>query len=219
MNFRASRELKSSRLCPDASDSAPGVCEPFEPFDDDMAVTLPNAKTLLSKQRAFGAVTTLCQAPPPAMGRVKVYVERTAALVVGLAASGAIALAVIRASAPPKAPTAQAVTLPACTPGATQSASVSPPRPLPPFDSTAVVAAMQGAVQLAEWCRAQEERAATVRVSVTFAPSGWVTSAQVEGPAYEGTRTGSCVESVFRSVRVSPFGGRPVRVHKSFVVR
>lgn len=215
MNFRASRELKSSRLCPGASDSAPGVCEPF---DDDMAVTLPNAKTLLSRKRVSGAVTTLCR-PPPATGGLRVYVERIVALMAGLAASGAIALAVIRASAPSRAPISQAGTQPACTPAATQPGSSSLPHPLPPLDSTAVVAAIQGAVQLAEWCRAQEDRGAWVRVSVTFASSGRVTSAQLEGAAYEGTRTGRCVESVFRSLRVSPFDGRPVRVHKSFLLR
>ena len=53
-------------------------------------------------------------------------------------------------------------------------------------------------------------------MKVTFAPSGNVTSAQVEGPPFAGTPVGGCIASAFRSAKVPPFSGPPVSVSKSF---
>jgi hypothetical protein len=55
-------------------------------------------------------------------------------------------------------------------------------------------------------------------VKVTFAPSGNVTSAQVEGPPFAGTPVGGCIASAFRGAKVPPFSGAPVTVSKSFSI-
>ncbi|MBI5537129.1 MAG: hypothetical protein HY898_30685 [Deltaproteobacteria bacterium] len=97
-----------------------------------------------------------------------------------------------------------------------------PPAPapvLPPFDSRSALAAMQAAVGAASGCRTDDDPAAVARVSVTFASSGSVTIARVDGAPYAGTKTGSCVAKVFRTLRVDPFEGQPVTVHKSFLIR
>lgn len=53
-------------------------------------------------------------------------------------------------------------------------------------------------------------------VTVTFDPSGRVSSAVVDSPPWAGTAVGGCVAHVFASVRVPPFAGAPVRVGKMF---
>lgn len=52
-------------------------------------------------------------------------------------------------------------------------------------------------------------------VSVTFAPSGHVTTARVEGDVFAGTPAGSCVARALRAATVHPFEGSPVTVHGS----
>jgi len=95
----------------------------------------------------------------------------------------------------------------------------APTPALPSFDARAALAGMQAAIGAASGCRSEEDPSAVVRVSVTFASSGSVTIAQVDGAPYAGTKTGSCVAKVFRSLRVDPFEGQPVTVHKSFLIR
>jgi hypothetical protein len=53
-------------------------------------------------------------------------------------------------------------------------------------------------------------------VKVTFAPSGNVTSASVQGAPFAGTSVGGCIASAFRSAKVPAFDGSPVSVTKSF---
>jgi hypothetical protein len=50
---------------------------------------------------------------------------------------------------------------------------------------------------------------------VTFAPSGRVTQANLQGPPFAGTATGSCIAKAFRSSSVPPFEGDPVTVSKT----
>jgi hypothetical protein len=57
------------------------------------------------------------------------------------------------------------------------------------------------------------------KVSVTFAPSGRVTSAQVTGGSFQSTKTGACIASLFRAVTVPPFEGDPVVVTKDVTLR
>jgi hypothetical protein len=59
----------------------------------------------------------------------------------------------------------------------------------------------------------------TASVSVTFAPSGRVTSAKVEGGPFSGTPTGVCIATAFRSAAVPPFDGSPITVRKSVSIR
>jgi hypothetical protein len=54
------------------------------------------------------------------------------------------------------------------------------------------------------------------RVSVTFARSGQVADAHVEGPV-AGTPAGQCISGKFRSLRVPPFRGSSVTVYKTII--
>jgi hypothetical protein len=56
-------------------------------------------------------------------------------------------------------------------------------------------------------------------VSVTFSPSGVVTSAIVDGGAFPVTAVGSCISIRFRGTRVPAFEGGPVTVGRSFFVQ
>jgi hypothetical protein len=100
----------------------------------------------------------------------------------------------------------------------TTLAPPAPPQgdPLPPFEASAASAAMGAAASAAQSCRVPGAGRFPARVSVTFAPSGRVTTATVDGPQLSGTAAGGCVATKFRSIRVNPFSGPAVTVHKTF---
>ncbi|HEU4534822.1 MAG TPA: hypothetical protein VFS00_11915, partial [Polyangiaceae bacterium] len=56
------------------------------------------------------------------------------------------------------------------------------------------------------------------RVAVTFAPSGAVSNAVVEGPPFAGTPVGGCVAAKFRAAKVPAFAGSAITVKKSFSI-
>jgi hypothetical protein len=56
-------------------------------------------------------------------------------------------------------------------------------------------------------------------VSVTFSTSGRVTSAQLVGGPFQGTKTGACIAAAFRAASVPPFDGDPVAVTKDVTLR
>ena len=92
-----------------------------------------------------------------------------------------------------------------------------PPRADPlPFDRGAAAAAMNAAAGMAQACRTEGMPQSSARVSVTFAPSGRVTTAVVDGNRLSGSAEGGCIARTFRTLRVDPFSGPPVTVHKSF---
>ena len=92
-----------------------------------------------------------------------------------------------------------------------------PPRADPlPFDRGAAAAAMNAAAGMAQACRTEGMPQSSARVSVTFAPSGRVTTAVVDGNRLSGSAEGGCIARTFRTLRVEPFSGPPVTVHKSF---
>lgn len=84
------------------------------------------------------------------------------------------------------------------------------------FDRTAAMAALSAAADAARACKADEGPTGRGKIQVTFAPSGSVTSAIVEGPPFAGTPVGGCVASAFTGARVPPFDGAPVDITKSF---
>jgi hypothetical protein len=98
-------------------------------------------------------------------------------------------------------------------------ASIATPAPAPrsaEFDTRAAQAALSEAAARAGACRTGTDPTdGSARVSVTFAPSGRVTSATVNGPPFAGTETGGCIAKAFRSASVPAFEGAPVTVHKS----
>jgi len=89
----------------------------------------------------------------------------------------------------------------------------------PPFNKDAAVAALNTAVAQAAGCRQEGDPSGTARVVVTFAPSGRVTSANLSGPPFAGTRTGGCIASTMRRAKIPLFSGSHVTVAKSVVIR
>lgn len=80
------------------------------------------------------------------------------------------------------------------------------------FDKGAAAAAVGGAKGAASGCKQEGGPQGNARVSITFAPSGRVSSASVEGPPFAGTPVGGCVASKFRGIKVPAFTGAPVTV-------
>ncbi len=89
----------------------------------------------------------------------------------------------------------------------------------PPFNKAAAIAALNTAVAQASGCRQEGDPTGTARVVITFAPSGRVTTANLSGPPFAGTRTGGCIASTMRRASVPPFSGSHVTVAKSVVIR
>jgi hypothetical protein len=156
----------------------------------------------------------------------------TAAAAAAAAATGTPAAAAPGAGATPGAAAGAQPAKPASTAGTQAGAgaltpppTAAPPPPPPPspaaapFDVGAAKAALVPAVLKASACRKPEDPAGGAKVSITFAPSGRVTSARVSGPPFAGTATGGCIAAAFRGVSIPPFAGDPVSVTKEVSVR
>jgi hypothetical protein len=125
---------------------------------------------------------------------------------------------VAKRPAAPKQPLARE---PAAPPVAKQPATKPPDKPAanaPAFDSGAAAAALSAAAGRASACRKEGDPSGTARVTVTFAPSGRVTSANLSGPPFAGTATGGCIASAMRSATVPAFSGDKVTVSKTVVI-
>jgi hypothetical protein len=59
----------------------------------------------------------------------------------------------------------------------------------------------------------------SIPVSVTFAASGRVTRATINGGPFKGTSAGSCIAAALRNASVPSFDGEPVTVHTSIHLR
>lgn len=86
------------------------------------------------------------------------------------------------------------------------------------FNRDAARSAIFSAASRASGCRTKNGPKGRGRATVTIGPSGGVTSVSVS-PPFAGTKSGSCVASVFRTVRIGPFSGSAVTLGKSFTVR
>lgn len=89
---------------------------------------------------------------------------------------------------------------------------------LPDFSKAAATVALQDAAAQALSCRQAGDPAGSARISVTFAPSGRATSANVNGAPYAGTATGGCIAARFRSASVPAFAGEHVTVTKTISI-
>ena len=85
-----------------------------------------------------------------------------------------------------------------------------------PFDRGAAASAL-GSVNV-QSCKKAGGPTGAGKVKVTFAPSGSVESAVIEGPPYEGTPVGGCIAGKYRGAHVPAFSGPPVSVEKSFSI-
>lgn len=91
---------------------------------------------------------------------------------------------------------------------------------LPPdIDRSAAALAIALAGGAASACTEPGDPRGPTPVSVTFAPSGRVTSARIEGGPFQGTSTGSCIARTLRSATVHPFDGAPATVHGTVNLR
>ena len=89
----------------------------------------------------------------------------------------------------------------------------------PQISRPAAAVAISVAGRRAASCLAAGDARSTMPVSVTFAPSGRVTTATVDGGPFVGTTVGGCIAGALRSASVAPFDGAPVTVHSSVRVR
>ncbi|MDC0683849.1 zinc-ribbon domain-containing protein [Sorangium atrum] len=144
--------------------------------------------------------------------------EPTASAEAPSAATPAAAAAEKPASAP-----AAAAEKPASAPAAAAEKPAAPkPEPAASggaeFNRGAASSALGAAAGSAKSCKKAGGPTGTGRVKVTFAPSGSVTSAEVQGAPFAGTSVGGCVARLFRGARVPAFGGGPISVSKSFTI-
>ncbi len=90
---------------------------------------------------------------------------------------------------------------------------------LKPFSKKAARVALNAAMGNALSCRNQHDPVGTAQVVVTFAPSGRVTTATVNGFPFAGTEIGGCVARRFRAARIPAFSGSHVTVRKKVVLK
>lgn len=97
----------------------------------------------------------------------------------------------------------------------------SPPsgEPAGPFDRAAAAAALNSGAAQASSCRKDGDPSGVASVTITFAPSGRVTSANISGPPFAGTPTGGCIAAALRKARVPAFEGDRVTVSKTIVIQ
>lgn len=103
------------------------------------------------------------------------------------------------------------------SPSPAQAAAPSPTNkpPAPEFDRGAAATALAAAAGAAKGCSTPGGPTGTVRVRVVYAPTGKISSAQVEGAPIAGTPVGGCIAAAFRGASIPPFDGSPVSVSKS----
>jgi hypothetical protein len=220
---------------PSIGDIASALPQEFAPASDAAAtVPLPPRyraggrrrwrRTLHASVAAFGLVTSAGVALaawmiPPPMGPAPAVptVAEPAKLVVDTKAlSLAVSAEALRRLSPaPAQPTA------APEPQApTRAPAASTPEAVPTveFDPAAARMALDRAAASAGSCRSGDDPSGVARAIVTFAPSGRVTSATVNGPPFAGTATGGCIARALRVTTVPPFDGRHVTVAKTVVI-
>jgi hypothetical protein len=86
------------------------------------------------------------------------------------------------------------------------------------FDRAAAMGALGAAAGGARSCKTADGPTGSGKVKVTFAPSGNVTSVNLESGPFAGTPMVGCILGAFRGAKVPPFDGSPVSVSKSFSI-
>jgi hypothetical protein len=102
----------------------------------------------------------------------------------------------------------------------TELAAESEPRePAGPFDRTAANAALGRAASEASACRRDGDPSGMAAVTITYSPSGRVTTATIAGPPFSGTPTGGRIAATFRKAAIPPFSGELVTVKKTVTIQ
>ncbi|HYJ10528.1 MAG TPA: serine/threonine-protein kinase [Polyangiaceae bacterium] len=108
-------------------------------------------------------------------------------------------------------------------PEAPQEPQLEPPpgeKPPPvdqraPLNRASALTALSKAAGTVASCKRPDGPTGAGSVAVTFSTEGPVSAVNVPAP-FAGTPTGSCIQTVFRNVRVPAFSGSSVTVNKSF---
>jgi hypothetical protein len=128
--------------------------------------------------------------------------------------------AAVSSTEPTSSLTEPAAEKPAATVKQFEAHNAPPPAaPDTEFDRAAARNALASAAAQASSCRKQGDPSGTANLTITFAPSGRVTSAQIQGPPFSGTPTGGCIASTMRRANVPAFSGDYVTVSKTIVVQ
>jgi hypothetical protein len=101
---------------------------------------------------------------------------------------------------------------------AEKAAAPVAPSDLPAFDAAAASAAISAAFERAAACRQPTDPSGSVTATLTYAPSGRVTTALVSG-AFAGTSIGGCIAGQLRGAKVPPFSGDYISVRRSVVLK
>ncbi|HEY3496194.1 MAG TPA: hypothetical protein VGK73_15955 [Polyangiaceae bacterium] len=88
-----------------------------------------------------------------------------------------------------------------------------------PFDAAAARASLETAAAVASSCRKDGDPSGVAVVTITFSPTGRVTTANIGGPPFAATPTGGCIASTMRKARVPPFAGEMVTVRKTVTIQ
>lgn len=190
----------------------------------------PPPPTTTDQSQATKAVETATPPPvPSAMPSETAAADTTAPAPSG--APSAVAAAATNTGKPgapaPGAPSGKPSAAPTSEPKAETKPETKPAETAAPatggdgareFNRGAATSALGAAAGAAKGCKKPDGPTGSGKVKVTFAPSGNVTSASVQGPPFAGTAVGGCVASAFRSAKVPPFDGSPVSVTKSFSI-
>ena len=100
------------------------------------------------------------------------------------------------------------------TPARLYSQDIAPAPDGTPFDAAAASAAITAAFGRAAACRGPNDAPGSVTATLTYAPSGRVTTATVSG-VFAGTPIGGCIASFLRGARVPPFSGERLTVRRT----
>jgi hypothetical protein len=176
---------------------APSSAEPAAPIAEaralpEVASAAPTAKATLSTRSAS----------PPTASRVH------SATAPG-APEKTSTPTTLETQAEPSAPT---------TPAVAVHPAIEPAAPGTEFDRSAAVNALESAAAQASSCRKDGDPSGTAIVTISFAPSGRVTSATIQGPPFAGTPTGGCIANTLRHAQIPAFDGDRVTVTKTVAI-
>ncbi len=127
-----------------------------------------------------------------------------------------------RLASPPQPTTKSELETEPTTRAASHGSEPSEPSGSEPSGGSASADVKQALVQTAESasrCRQAESQAGNAYVSLIVAPTGDIVSARVTNAPYEGTPTASCIEAVFRKLKLAPFSGAAQTLHQTVRVR
>ncbi|MES1177799.1 MAG: hypothetical protein ABUL62_25970 [Myxococcales bacterium] len=125
----------------------------------------------------------------------------------------------VATAAPPATPEQPALEKPAVASKPVEVQNAPPPAADgTEFDRAAARNALASAAAQASACRKDGDPSGTATITITFAPSGRITTANLQGPPFAGTATGGCIANAMRRATVPAFSGERVTVTKQIVV-